>query len=214
MSTIKATNKPLLRGHFHQAAFFISLGACLMLISQSKNSQQLISSIIYSIGLTGLLGVSALYHRPTWSTKKRKVMRRLDHCMIFILIAGTFTPLGLLSFPTEIGSRFLWICWLAAAAGCFQSLFWISAPKWLSAILYLIVGFLVLPYFPELFKVLSEYQMALIITGGVIYVIGAVVYTFKKPDPYPKTFGYHEIFHLLVIAAAACHFIFIKTLIG
>ncbi|MDG0817880.1 hemolysin III family protein [Bdellovibrio sp. PAP01] len=206
-------NKPLLRGHFHQAAFFIAVGACAMLISLSPNSQSLIATVIYSLSLCGLFGVSALYHRPQWSPNARMWMRRLDHSAIFILIAGTSTPICMLAIPSEGGNKLLAIIWIAAAIGVMQSLFWVKAPKWLAAILYIIMGWLAAPYMPEMKNALGMTSVMLILVGGIIYTLGAVVYATKKPDPSPKYFGYHEIFHVLVIVAAALHFVVIAALV-
>ncbi|MFN7729254.1 MAG: PAQR family membrane homeostasis protein TrhA [Bdellovibrio sp.] len=201
--------KPLLRGHFHQAAFFIAVGACSMLIANATGPLAIAATIIYSISLMGLLGISALYHRPQWQPHQRMWMRRLDHAAIFMLIAGTCTPLCLKMTPIQSGQTLLIMVWIAAGAGILQSLFWVNAPKWLAALLYIIVGWLAAPYLPELSQLIGTSGVALLMIGGVIYTIGAVVYALKKPNPFPKVFGYHEIFHLLVVIAAIFHFIVI-----
>lgn len=206
-------SKPLLRGHFHQAAFFVALGACAMLVSQSRDSRNLMAALIYSFSLCGLFGISALYHRPTWKPVPRMWMRRLDHAAIYILIAGTSTPICLLALSPEIGTRLLQLVWGAATFGMFQSLFWVQAPKWVSSILYVVVGGIIFPYLAELKAVLSNNDIRLIYAGGVVYVAGAIVYALKRPNPKPQVFGYHEIFHLLVIAGAAFHFQVIAGLI-
>jgi hemolysin III len=207
-------SKPFLRGRFHEAAFFFALGACAMLMAKSQSSINFAASLVYSLSLCGLYGVSALYHRRTWSDKNRVRMKRVDHAAIFILIAGTGTPIFLLGLPTEIGSRLLLIIWSMAAAGVLQSLFWVKAPKWLTSIFYVIVGWAVVPYLPELRATLSSVNIGFILAGGIIYTVGAIIYALKKPNPYPKTFGYHEIFHVLVIAGSACHFIVVNSLMG
>lgn len=204
--------KPLLRGHFHQAAFFFALGACAMLIAQSHNAREAIAMVIYSLSVVTLFGISALYHRPQWSPGPRAWMRRLDHAAIFIMIAGTGTPLCLLALQEPAGTNLLTIIWTAALIGIIQSVFWVNAPKWLAAILYVVMGWLAFPYLPELNAALGTTNVVLILVGGVIYTLGALVYAFKKPNPWPKVFGYHEIFHLMVIIAAVFHFLVIASL--
>lgn len=204
--------KPLLRGHFHQAAFFFALGACSMLVAQSKNSLEIVAVLIYSLSVITLFGVSALYHRPHWSPGPRALMRRLDHAAIFIMIAGTGTPLCLLALSEKAGKGLLTMIWLGALIGIVQSVFWVNAPKWLAAILYVGIGWLAAPYLPELTAALGFTSIALLVVGGVIYTLGALVYAFKRPNPWPAVFGYHEIFHLLVIIAAVFHFLVIAGL--
>lgn len=214
MGTTETTlSKPLLRGHFHQAAFFVALGACAMLVSQSHDSRNLVAALIYSFSLCGLFGISALYHRPTWKPVPRMWMRKLDHAAIYILIAGTSTPICLLALSPEIGTRLLQLVWGAATFGMFQSLFWVQAPKWVSSTLYIVVGGIIFPYLAELKAVLSNNDIQLIYAGGVVYVAGAIIYALKRPNPNPNIFGYHEIFHLLVIAGALFHFQVIAGLI-
>ena len=205
--------KPLLRGHFHQAAFFFALGAWIVLITRIHTQLQAVSIVIYGVGLLSLFGVSALYHRIQWQVKARAWMRRLDHAAIFLLIAGTFTPVCLLGMQGQTGERLLWIVWGVALLGIIQSLIWVHAPKWLSAILYVAMGWLAGPYIMEMNASLGPGRLSLIIIGGAIYTLGAVVYAIKKPNPYPRVFGYHEIFHLLTIIAAILHFIVVASLI-
>lgn len=140
-------------------------------------------------------------------------MRRLDHAAIYILIAGTSTPICLFALSPEQGFKLLKLVWGAAIFGIFQSLFWVNGPKWVSSILYVIAGLLVIPFMSELKMVLSSIQIQLILSGGAFYIIGAVIYAIKRPNPYPKYFGYHEIFHLLVIAAAILHFLAVSPLV-
>lgn len=204
------TGKPLLRGHFHQAAFFTAFGACLMLISKSQDKLSLCAAIIYSFSLIFLLGTSALYHRINWEPQARQMMKRLDHCAIYILIAGTFTPVCLLALGAESGQKLLITIWSVAIFGVVQSLFFVNAPKWLSAILYVVAGYLILPYISEL---KDKVNLTLLIGGGVIYTIGAITYALKKPNFKPLVFGYHEVFHILVIIAATFHFILIYHLV-
>lgn len=184
-----------------------------MLILASSGVKAITANLIYSLSLVGLFGISALYHRPTWRPNARMWMRRLDHSAIFLLIAGTGTPLCLLALPESAGKNMLRIFWISALIGVGQSLFWVRAPKWMAAILYILMGWLAVPYLPELKASLGVMNIWLLLIGGIIYTLGALVYATKKPDPYPQTFGYHEIFHLLVIIAAAFHFVVIAKLV-
>lgn len=204
------TGKPLLRGHFHQAAFFTACGACLMLISKSETNLSLSAAIIYSFSLIFLLGTSALYHRINWQPQARQMMKRLDHCAIYILIAGTFTPVCLLALSEESGRQLLLTIWSIAILGVIQSLFFVNAPKWLSAILYVVAGYMILPYVGEL---QHKVNLTLLIGGGVIYTVGALTYALKWPNLRPLVFGYHEVFHLLVILGAAFHFVLVYHLV-
>lgn len=205
--------KPLLRGHFHQAAFFIALGACSMLIAQTEGVRSAAAIVVYSLCLCALFGISALYHRPQWGVQMRLWMKRLDHAAIFLSIAGTGTPISLLALPPAEGNRLLAIFWGAALVGIIQSLFWVRAPKWISAILYVAMGWLAFPYLELLRSSLGSFGVTLLLIGGVIYTIGAVIYAAKKPNPWPTVFGYHEIFHILVVIAAAAHFMVIAALL-
>lgn len=205
--------KPFLRGHFHQAGFFYAFGAWTVILTVLKNQREVLAVLLYGIGLLGLLGVSSLYHRITWKPNARTWMRRLDHSAIFLLIAGTFAPICLLAMRPESGEKLLVIVWIVGILGILQSLFWINAPKWLSAILYVAMGWLAGPYIAELNSALGTSSVVLLIVGGVIYTMGAIVYAVKRPNPYPSVFGYHEIFHILVIIAAILHFIIVARLV-
>lgn len=205
--------KPLLRGHFHQGAFFIAVGACTMLILKAGTFVPTIATLIYSLSLIFLLGVSSLYHRITWQPNPRKFMKRLDHCAIYILIAGTFTPICLLALGGEDGKTLLITIWVVAFFGVMQSLFYVNAPKWLSAILYVIAGYLVLPYLPELKVSIGVGNLILLICGGLSYTVGAVSYAIKKPNFWPEIFGYHEVFHIWVVVGAFFHFVLVYNLL-
>ncbi len=205
--------KPFLRGHFHQAAFFYAFGAWTVLITKTNDSTEVIAVLLYGLGLLGLLGISSLYHRIHWQPSARTWMRRLDHSAIFLLIAGTFAPICLLGMNEESGHKLLTIAFGLGALGIVQSVLWINAPKWLSAILYVAMGWLAAPYIGEFKASLGLVNVVLLLVGGVIYTLGAVIYALKKPNPYPRVFGYHEIFHILVIIAAILHFIVVASLV-
>ena len=169
----------------------------------------MLAAAIYTIGLCGVLGTSALYHRIDWSPGKRVWMRRLDHSMIFVLIAGTYTPFPLLVLDHPVATPTLIMVWMAALCGVALKVLWIRAPDWLGASIYVGVGFLILPALPPLLETLGVIPAALIALGGFIYTVGAIIFASKWPDPAPHVFGYHEIFHCCVVAAAALHFIVI-----
>ncbi len=209
----KILKKPLLRGYLHQEAFFFTLGASALLVAKASNQIALAASLIYSCGLLLLFGISALYHRPHWDPKPRALLKRLDHSAIFILIASTFTPICLLALSEKDGNQLLLVVGIAALAGILQSIFWVKAPKIVTAIFYVIVGWLALPYLSELQVSLGTAKVLLILAGGIFYTIGAVFYALKKPNLIQNVFGYHELFHLFVIIGAALHFVVIYQLI-
>jgi len=198
--------KPLIRGYILQAAFFIALGACALLIVKSHGAHALTANIIYSLTLTGMYGVSALYHCPIWSRRNYLLMRSIDHAAIFALIAGTATPICLLGLNNEPGRRLLFLLWGVAAIGMLLAIFWTQGPKWVRAFLYVAIGWLAVPYLPEIQSSLGPANTHLLLVGGVIYTVGALIYAIKHPDPFPLVFGYHEIFHILVVIASAFYF--------
>jgi len=160
-----------------------------------------------------MLGISTIYHRVHWDAKSRALWRKFDHSGIYLMIAGTFTPICLLALSTESGLKLLMIIWGIAFLGILQSIFFVNIPKIFSSILYLIAGYMVLPYLGELSVKLSTFSMVMLITGGVTYSVGALAYGFKWPDMYPRVFGYHEVFHILVNIAAIMHFALIYSLV-
>lgn len=205
--------KPLLRGHFHQAMFFVSLGASLLLIAKSNTRLEYISTIIYSLALLTMFGVSALYHRITWNPEKRLFMKKLDHAGIYLMIAGCFTPITLLALPEASGMKLLILIWAVAFIGIVQSIFFVNLPKYISALLYIFMGYMIVPYFSELTASIGEKNLIWLIAGGIAYSIGAVAYGLKRPVFRPLVFGYHEFFHVMVIVGAVFHFIMIYSLI-
>jgi hemolysin III len=204
---IIARSKPRLRGVSHEVAFFVSLIAGAGLIVAAQDAQARIAMAIYAFSLSGLLGTSALYHRVDWRRPEiRRWMRRLDHSMIFLLIAGTVTPFAVLVMHGPLADALLIAVWAGAVAGIVVEVIWVEAPKWVSTIVYLAVGWIGLLGFPGIVINAGLGAGALIAVGGVLYTAGAIVYARQRPDPNPAVFGYHEIFHALVIAAAAAHF--------
>ena len=202
-----ATVKPRLRGVSHEYAFFVSLVLGVGLILLAKGGEARLAVTIYALSLSALFGVSALYHRVDWKRPNaRRWMRRLDHTMIFFLIAGTVTPFALLVMEPPLSTALLIAVWSGALAGSIVELVWIDHPKWVAAIVYIAVGMIGAIGFPAIVVEAGIAAGVLIAVGGALYATGAVVYAAQRPNPSPAVFGYHEIFHVLVIAAAAAHF--------
>jgi len=210
---MKLLKKPLFRGHVHQAAFFISLGACLPLIANASGERSMIASLVYSFGLLFLFGTSAIYHRIHWQPEARALMKRLDHSAIFVLIAGTFTPFCLLALNETDGKNMLIGVWIAALLGVLQSVFWVKAPRWLTAIFYVVIGWSIFPYLHELQISIGSEKLIFLGMGGVVYTVGAIFYALKKPWGASEVFGYHELFHVMTVIGAALHFIVIYQII-
>jgi hemolysin III len=199
--------RPRFRGVSHQYAFFASLitGAVLILIAPTRKATT--AAAIYAVSVSGLFGASALYHRITWRRPSARAwMRRLDHSMIFVLIAGTYTPFALLVLHGTLANVVLAIVWGGALGGVVLKLAWVDAPKWLMAAIYVALGWVGAATIPQMASRAGIGAVTLLAVGGVLYTAGAVIYALRRPDPSPKIFGYHEIFHMLVIAAAAVHY--------
>ena len=203
--------KPRLRGVSHFIAFCVSVFAGAALILLSPPSGVRTGAMVYAASLTALLGISAMYHRPFWPAHIRRWFRHVDHGAIFTLIAGTSTPVAM-SLPSPAKEQFLTVVWVGAAIGVLRAVFWINAPRWLVVVLAIGVGWAALPYVPVAYSTIGPVNVALIAIGGVIYSGGAVIYGLKRPNPLPGIFGYHEVFHAMVIIAALCHFICVARL--
>lgn len=189
----------------HQFSFFLAVVAGPFLIAGSHRAAARFAAAVYVLSLVALLGISALYHRVNWSARARQRMRRLDHAAIFVLIAGTYTPLAM-TLPPEHSHRVLAFAWVCAGLGTLRALFWISAPKGLVAGLALAMGWFVVGYLPSINASAGPTVTLLVMAGGALYSLGALAYAFRRPDPWPTVFGYHEIFHSFVVLAAATHF--------
>lgn len=202
-----AAVKPKLRGVSHEWAFFVSLVFGAALIFFAKTPKATLAVAIYAISLSALLGTSALYHRVEWKRPNvRTWMRRLDHSMIFFLIAGTYTPFALLVMHGPLATAILIAVWVGAIAGAIVEMVWIGHPKWVSATVYLTIGWVAAIAFPQLWDALGPGGALLLAGGGLLYTAGAIVYATQRPNPSPTVFGYHEVFHAFVIAAALIHF--------
>jgi hemolysin III len=169
-----------------------------------------VAASIYGIGLCALFAGSALYHRWRWDPRWRQLLRRVDHSTIFVFIAATYTPVAVLVLDGTVQVLVLAAAWAGAIGGVLFSLAWIDASRALQALLYVGLGWLAVAAFPQMLERLGSMPIVLIASGGLLYTLGAVVYARQRPDPWPRTFGFHEIFHALVIAAAACQFVAIS----
>jgi len=205
--------KPRLRGVSHQYAFFASLACGVALVLAASGARATGAAAVYAVAVSALLGTSALYHRITWRPAARRWMRRLDHSMIFVLIAGTYTPVALLALHGALARIVLIVVWCGAAAGIAFKLAWIDGPKWLFAGAYVALGWVAVVTAGELPGAVGWLGVGGLAAGGLLYTVGAIVYARGRPDPVPDVFGYHEIFHALVIAAAALHYAVIAFIV-
>ncbi|MGC4760459.1 PAQR family membrane homeostasis protein TrhA [Micromonospora trifolii] len=202
--------KPRMRGWLHTYAFFVALVCGIVLCSIAATRPgwaPLVSCLIYSLTVCGLFGTSALYHRRVWSERGYQVMRRMDHSMIFVFIAGTYTPLCAMLLAPRPATVMLALVWGGALAGVAVKVVWPHAPRWVSAPLYLALGWVAVAMLPEILHGGGVAALALLIVGGAIYSIGAVFYALRRPNPWPTVFGHHEFFHACTLLAALCHHI-------
>jgi hemolysin III len=204
-SPAPARMKPLYRGVSHEIAAFLSLPAAVALVALAKGSTAVAAAAVYGASLVLLFSASAVFHRPQWQPRKRDILGRVDQAAIFVLIGGTYTPFCLL-LGRGAGRLMLGIAWMGVLLGVALALLWPTAPKRVMAIIYVLLGWFVVPVLPSLYSALPGGHFTLLVGGGLLYTTGAVIYALRRPDPYPAVFGYHEIFHLLVIVGAACHF--------
>lgn len=198
--------RPRLRGVSHQYAFFVSLvlGAVLVAIADGAGRRAAVG--VFAAALATMFGVSALYHRITWEPRARRWMRRLDHAAIYLLIAGTYTPFAFIALDGAWRWTILPLVWGGALVAIAVKLAWTEAPKWLSVVIGIGLGWVGIVALPELWSYTGPSGVALLAIGGVLYTGGALVYAWQRPDPVPMVFGYHEVFHAFVVAAAACQY--------
>jgi hemolysin III len=202
--------KPRLRGwlHAYAAALSIFSGAVLVCVAAAMHGRAAgTTTAIYSATVTLLFGTSALYHRRTWSPRAHAWMKRLDHSMIFVFIAGTYTPIAVLSLPRGSAIAVLVTVWTGALVGVVLQTAWPSSPRWLTVPCYIALGWVAVFVMPDLLHNAGVAALVLIIVGGVWYTVGALVYAFKRPNPYPGIFGFHEVFHGCTLIAAVCHYV-------
>ncbi|MEU8544329.1 hemolysin III family protein [Streptomyces sp. NPDC048717] len=199
--------KPRLRGWLHAGMFPAVIVAGLVLVALADSPRARIACGIYVLTACLLFGISALYHRGTWSARGEAVLRRLDHANIFLIIAGTYTPLTLLLLPDSTGRPLLWAVWAAAAAGIAFRVFWVGAPRWLYTPCYLAMGWAAVFFLPDFMRTGGIAVLVLVVVGGLLYSAGGVVYGFKRPNPSPRWFGFHEVFHSFTLVAFIVHYV-------
>ena len=205
--------KPRLRGWLHQVAFFVSVPAGIALVAFAQGVEGRVAAAIFATSLTGLYGVSAAYHRGRWSARTHGLLKRLDHSMIFVLIAGSYTPITLLALRPAWGITLLAIAWTGAAVGILITVLRLERWSRVGYTMYLALGWLAVVATPQLLRSLSSVEIALLVTGGLLYTVGAVVLACNRPDPRPAVFGYHEIWHTFVVGAGLCHFTLVLMLV-
>ncbi len=198
--------KPRLRGVFHEWSFFLAipLGIALVLVTDTTRGR--VAAAVFALSVVTMFGASALYHIPDWTPRRRAWLRRLDHAGIYCLIAGTYTPVGLFVLHGAWETVVLAIVWSGCAAAILIRLFWVGAPKWLSAVVAIALGWVGVVALPKIVSGAGWTCMFLILAGGILYSVGAVIYATRRPDPWPATFGYHEIFHLMIVLAVGLQF--------
>jgi hemolysin III len=197
--------RPRLRGVLHEAGFYAAcaVGCAFLYASDGRR----LAAAVFAASAAAMLGTSALYHRITWSPRIRPWMRRADHAGIYLLIAGTYTPVGLLSLHGTLQRVVLAVVWSGAATAILAKLLWVRAPKWLSVAVGVSLGWVGIAAMPELARTAGPAAVTLLAAGGLAYTAGAVVYALRRPDPVPAVFGYHELFHALTLVALACQYV-------
>ena len=204
--TDETSLRPLLRGVLHEVAFVvaalvgIAFGAAL-------DGRRLVAAVVFATSAAAMLGASALYHRRMWGPRARLWMRRADHAGIYLLIAGTYTPVGLLSLHGTMQRVVLTVVWAGAAAAILLKFCWVGAPKWLSVVLGIALGWVGVAAMPQLAHSAGLVAVILLAVGGIAYTAGAIVYGLKRPDPFPRVFGYHEVFHAFTLVALSCQYV-------
>lgn len=201
-----AQRRPRLRGVFHQYAFFVSIAAGALLVAGASGVEERAPAAVFAAAVAAMFGISALYHRISWEPAARRWMRRLDHAAIYLLIAGTYTPFCLLALSGAWRWTVLSVVWGGAITAIALKVAWVDAPKWLAAVIAIALGWAAVVALPELWHQTGALGLVLLLVGGVLYTVGAIVYVCRRPDPVPAVIGYHELFHALVIGAAACQY--------
>jgi hemolysin III len=197
--------KPRLRGVFHELGFYVAVVLAIPLIWTAEPGRARLSATVFAACVAGCFGASALYHRPTWRPGVRRWLARLDHAGVYLLIAGTYTPFGLIVMSHGWEVAVLSIVWTGAALAILLKVFWGNEPKWVSATFGLVLGWVAVAAFSQLMK-LETAGLVLVLVGGLAYTLGALTYALRRPDPVPHIFGYHEIFHVCTLVAAGCQY--------
>lgn len=196
--------KPSWRGWIHAGTFPVAIAAGVVLIVFAEGAPAKWACAVFMATSLLLFGNSAMYHRLDWQPRTKAILKRIDHANILLLIAGTYTPIAALGLPPDKGVLLLSVVWSGALLGILFRVFWIHAPRWLYVALYLVLGWAAIMYIADLFQA-NAAMMILVIVGGVLYTVGAVIYALKRPNPWPGHFGFHEIFHVCTVLAFLCH---------
>jgi hemolysin III len=202
--------KPRLRGWLHAGTFPVSVVAGTVLVVLAHGTAATVATAVYAASAALLFGISALYHRGNWSPRAERQLKRLDHSNIFLIIAGTYTPFSVILLRHDGGTTLLWIVWAAALGGIAFRVLWVGAPRWLYTPVYLALGWVAVFYLGALLHTGGAAVVTLLAIGGGLYSAGGVVYATKKPNPSPRWFGFHEVFHALTLAAYAVHYVAIS----
>lgn len=204
---VAAVVKPRLRGWIHAGSFPLVLVASVVLVALAPDSRSRIACAIFGAASALLFGTSAVYHRGNWSPRTNVLLKRFDHSNIFLIIAGSYTPLTLLLLPEGKARVLLLLVWGAALGGILFRVFWVGAPRWLYTPIYIALGWAAVFYLPDFARTGGPTVLTLIIVGGILYTLGALVYGIKRPNPSPRWFGFHEVFHAFTVAAFITHYI-------
>jgi hemolysin III len=205
--TVGQTVKPLLRGWIHAGISPFVLAASIVLVALSPTTAAKWSTAVFGVTAVMLFGTSAVYHRGRWSTKVTGILRRMDHTNIFLIIAGTYTPLAVILLPAHTAKVLLTIVWSGALVGLLARVFWLGAPRWVYVPVYVALGWVAVWFLPQFGRSGGAAVVWLVIAGGLCYTLGAVVYGTKWPNPSPRYFGFHEIFHALTVGGFVCHYV-------
>ncbi len=205
-TSVEPRSRPRLRGWSHEIAFFLAVPAGVALGLEAKTDEGRLAAIVYASTVAFMFGASSVYHRVTWQEQWRLRMRRLDHVGIFALIAGSYTPFGLLVLRGDWQIVVLSIAWSGAAGAILFKVFWVGAPKWLSVAIAIALGWVAVAVLPQIEANVGLAACLLMVAGGLAYTAGALIYGFRRPDPIPSVFGYHELFHALVIVAVGLQY--------
>jgi hemolysin III len=198
--------KPKLRGVFHEIGFYAAAAVGVLLVVTAEPGRARMAGAIFASCVVVCFGASAVYHRPMWRPRPRAWLARLDHIGVYLLIAGSYAPFGLIVLSRGWAIPVLAVVWGGALLAIVLKIVWLQAPKWLSAVIGLTLGWVGAVTFPQLLK-LSLVAILLVVASGILYTAGAVVYARRHPDPHPRVFGYHELFHVLTIAAVTCEYV-------
>ncbi len=209
----RSPSTPLLRGWLHLASFFVAIPAGWSLVKVAEPGVSRLGAMIYASTVAALFGVSGLYHRRRWTAPVRRRLKRLDHATIFLLIAGTYTPVCLSALGGTMGALLLTAIWAGAAAGVVLAVTAIVERRVFGISLYIALGWLAVVALPQLARRLGAVDLALLVTGGALYTAGAIFFAARWPDPLPRIFGYHEVWHVTVVAAVVCHYIVVRSVL-